>query len=123
LPEGCGLACAAQGRRAAVAIRALAHFDPLGADRHRALGDDDVAVEDDDLLDQVDRARQIGLDRQRLAAVAFFGACRGRQPAQSSRARTASGGMDSWRHRNLQTILARKPALHGPQLVQQALPL
>jgi hypothetical protein len=71
-------------RRSASAGRApragWRRFHLVGADGHRALGHDDIAVEHHHLLDQVERAGLVGLDRQRLAAVGLLG-CRGRGQA------------------------------------------
>ena len=73
LAEGRVLARRAEGDGGVVAVRRLAHLDAIGPDRHRPLGDHDVAVEDHILVEQVDLAGQVGLDVERLEAVGLLG--------------------------------------------------
>jgi hypothetical protein len=80
-----------------VAVRATRDLDPLRPDDHRPLGDDDVAVEDEDLVQQVARARVVGLDRQSLNRSAFSAWSEG-SPGRAGCPKQGSGREATSRH-------------------------
>ncbi len=96
----------AEGDRGVIAVGQLAHLDARRPDRHRPLGDDDVAVEDDELVEQVDPAGQVGLDVERLEAVGLFGLRR-------QRARSERGPQERGRRCGERRSHGKKGSGHG----------